>query len=175
MWSAERNRQHRATGHQMMHSCWQASVSRTSVPYLQAPVKKNTMFRTSFLLLGLGLSILVNAQQDALATLTGGSGKWSLVGSAPASGTCNTGDAAYTFSAKQVVVKQCKGGEWKSSTEVLDTWSASGKSGIAFGGARYEVKSLPATAPACKGNACVRLTTVPDGKTDATRTIYLTQ
>ena len=53
---------------------------------------------------------------------------------------------------------------------------ANGKSGIAFGGAKYEVKSLPAGAPACKGSAtCVRLTTVPDGKTDATRSIYLTQ
>jgi len=74
-----------------------------------------------------------------------------------------------------VVVKQCVSGTWKSSTEVLDTWSASGKNGIAFGGSKYEVKTLPASAPACKGNVtCVRLVTMPDGKTDATRTIYLT-
>ena len=40
---------------------------------------------------------------------------------------------------------------------------------------RDRVKSLPAAAPACKGNAnCVRLVALPDGKTDATRTIYLT-
>jgi hypothetical protein len=67
-------------------------------------------------------------------------------------------------------------GSSKSRTEAITTWSANGKSGIAFGGARYEVKALPASAPACKGNAtCVRLATVPDGKSDATRTLYLTR
>lgn len=134
------------------------------------------MLRTPFLLLGLGFSIFVSAQQDALGTLVGGSGQWSVIGNAPVGGACNSGDAAYTFKAKEVVVKQCEGGTWKSSSSVLTTWAASGKSGIAFGGARYEVKSLPASAPACKGNAnCVRLTTVPDGMTDATRTLYLTR
>lgn len=132
------------------------------------------MLRTPFLLLGLGLGLFVDAQQDALSTLTvGGSQQWTVIGNATTP-KCSPGDASYTFSAKQVVVKECAGGAWKSSNEVLDTWSANGKSGIAFGGARYEVKSLPATAPACKGNAhCVRLVTVPDGRTDATRSIYL--
>jgi len=135
--------------------------------------KHKHMFRTSFLFLGLVLGMLVNAQ-DALGTLTGGgSQQWQVIGNATAP-KCSPGDATYTFSAKQVVVQQCAGGTWKSSNEVLETWSAGGKSGIAFGGAKYEVKSLPANAPACKGNAhCVRLTTVPDGKTDATRSIYL--
>ena len=133
------------------------------------------MLRTPFLFLGLGLSLFVHAQTDALGTLTGGgSQQWTVIGNATTP-KCGAGDGTYTFSAKEVVVKECKGGEWKSGTEVLDTWTAGGKSGIGFGGARYEVKSLPATAAACKGNAnCVRLTTVPDGKTDATRTIYLT-
>lgn len=135
--------------------------------------KHKHMFRTSFLFLGLVLGMLVNAQ-DALGTLTGGgSQQWQVIGNATAP-KCSPGDATYTFSAKQVVVQECAGGTWKSSNEVLETWSAGGKSGIAFGGAKYEVKSLPANAPACKGNAhCVRLTTVPDGKTDATRSIYL--
>lgn len=133
------------------------------------------MLRTPFLFLCLCLSFLVNAQQDGIATLTGGgSQQWMVIGNATAP-KCSPGDATYTFSAKEVVVQNCAGGAWKSSKEVLEPWSASGKSGIAFGGARYEVKGLPATAAACKGNAnCVRLTTVPDGKTDATRTIYLT-
>ena len=132
------------------------------------------MLRIPFLILGLGLAIFVNAQQDALATLTGnGSQQWMVIGNATTP-KCSPGDATYMFSAKEVVVQECAGGAWKSTKEVLEPWNAGGKSGIAFGGARYEVKSLPASAAACKGNAnCVRLTTVPDGKTDATRSIYL--
>ena len=132
------------------------------------------MLRIPFLILGLGFGILVNAQQDALATLTGdGSLQWMVVGNATTP-KCSPGDAIYTFSAKEVVIQQCAEGAWKSTKEVLEPLSAGGKNGIAFGGARYEVKSLPASAAACKGNAnCVRLTTVPDGKTDATRSIYL--
>lgn len=116
--------------------------------------------------------------QDPLAQLAGTKGQqWSVIGNSAMEGTCKAGDATYTFQPKpaQVVVKQCNGGAWKSSTEAITTWSAGGKSGIAFGGSKYEVKTLPATAPACKGNAnCVRLASLPDGKTDATRTIYLT-
>ncbi|MBK9759233.1 MAG: hypothetical protein IPO90_04465 [Flavobacteriales bacterium] len=134
------------------------------------------MFRIPFLFLGIGISFFVSAQQEALGTLTGGGGQWSVIGNSAAGATCTAGDASYTFQAKEVLVKQCVGGAWKSSTETLSSWMANGKSGIAFGGAKYEVKSLPAGAPACKGSAtCVRLTTVPDGKTDATRSIYLTQ
>ena len=129
------------------------------------------MLRTIPLLFTLLTATLLCAQEDALTTL--GSSKWITIGSSPAGG-CQGGDATYTFKAKQVVVQQCTGGEWKSGTQALTTWSAGGKSGVAFGGAKYEVKALPASAPACKGNAnCVRLATVPDGKTDATRTIYL--
>ena len=135
------------------------------------------MLRTILPLFAITTAIALNAQTDPVNTLSGGaSQQWSVIGTDPAAGTCKAGDASYTFSAKEVVVKQCAGGAWKSSTEALDTWSAGGKNGIAFGGARYEVKSLPATAPACKGSAnCVRLTTVPDGKTDATRSLYLTR
>ncbi len=138
------------------------------------------MLRTGIFFLSLGFSFIVSAQSDALSTLTGGgSRQWTVIGSSPeAGGACQAGDARYTFLAKpaQVVVARCVSGAWKSSTETLDTWSTGSKSGIAFGGARYEVKSLPASAPACKGNAeCVRLVTVPDGKSDATRTIYLTR
>ena len=134
------------------------------------------MYRTPLFLLSLASTMALQAQQDALSTLTGGGKQeWSVIGNTSTAPKCTPGDATYTFSAKQVVVKQCAGGAWKSSTETLTTWSANGKSGIAFGGAKYEVKALPASAPACKGNAnCVRLVTVPDGKTDATRTIYLT-
>lgn len=133
------------------------------------------MFRTSLLLISLTSAVALHAQKDALSTLTAsGSQQWSVIGNST-SADCRSGDARYTFQAKQVVVATCTGGEWKSSTQALTTWSANGRSGIAFGGAKYEVKALPATAPACKGNAnCVRLATVPDGKTDATRTIYLT-
>lgn len=130
------------------------------------------MLRTTLLLLATATVVCTQAQ-DALSLL--GTQQWSVIGNAT-DPKCNTGDATYTFSAKQVVLGQCSGGAWKNSTEALTTWSANGKSGIAFGGARYEVKSLPPSAPACKGNAnCVRLVTVPDGKTDATRTIYLTR
>ncbi|MEO8590255.1 MAG: hypothetical protein ABI432_12855 [Flavobacteriales bacterium] len=133
------------------------------------------MLRTTLLLLTL-ITLTTLRAQDALSTLTGAgpSKQWSVIGNATAP-KCSPGDATYTFSAKQVAVGTCAGGAWKSSNEALTTWSAGGKSGIAFGGSKYEVKSLPATAPACKGNAnCVRLVTMPDGKTDATRTIYLT-
>lgn len=137
------------------------------------------MIRTTAMLLvaHASLSATAHAQTtDPLADLAGP--QWSVIGtSVGATGACKPGDALYTFQAKpaQVVVKECMGGSWKSSTETISTWSAGGKSGIAFGGAKYEVKALPATAPVCKGNAnCVRLTTVPDGKTDATRTLYLT-
>ena len=115
---------------------------------------------------------------DALGQLAGTtSQQWWVIGTLHDGATCKPGDATYTFSKTpaQVVMKQCAGGTWKSSTEAVTTWNAGTKSGIAFGGARYEVKALPPTAPACKGNAhCLRLATVPDGKTDATRTIYLT-
>ncbi len=133
------------------------------------------MLRTTFLLFSLTIVTALCAQSsDALGTLTGGGGKWSVVGNA-ATPKCSPGDATYTFSAKQVVVATCAGGAWKSSTQAVTTWTANGKSGIAFGGSKYEVKTLPASAPACKGNTtCVRLVTMPDGKTDATRTIYLT-
>lgn len=137
------------------------------------------MIRNFCTLLLTAMAGAVSAQGDALTQLTGtGTQQWTVIGSPPpASPKCAAGDATYTFQAKpaQVETATCTGGAWKSSTEVVTTWSANGKSGIAFGGAQYEVKSLPATAPACKGNAnCLRLTTVPDGKTDATRTIYLT-
>ncbi|MEO8067596.1 MAG: hypothetical protein ABI599_07890 [Flavobacteriales bacterium] len=133
------------------------------------------MIRTTLLLaLTIATASFVQAQ-DALGTLTGGSSQqWTVIGNA-ATPKCSPGDATYTFSAKEVVSATCVSGAWKSSTEALTAWSANGKSGVAFGGSKYEVKSLPASAPACKGNAtCVRLVTVPDGKTDATRTIYLT-
>jgi hypothetical protein len=131
------------------------------------------MLRTTIALFTVTTAFSLFAQETApMAELAGP--QWTVIGSGAADGACSPGDATYTFSAKQVVVQECAGGTWKSSNEVLETWSAGGKSGIAFGGAKYEVKSLPANAPACKGNAhCVRLTTVPDGKTDATRSIYL--
>jgi hypothetical protein len=137
--------------------------------------KDRTMKHLSLLLAASVAAICANAQ-DPLAQLTGTKGQqWTVIGSSTTGDACKAGDATYTFSAKQVVVVQCTGGAWKSSTEAITTWSAGGKSGVAFGGSRYEVKTLPATAPACKGNAnCVRLSTMPDGKTDATRTIYLT-
>lgn len=134
------------------------------------------MIRTSLLLLAT-MTALCTQAQDALATLTGGgSQQWRVIGNA-ASPTCNPGDATYTFKSapKEVLMATCVSGAWKNSTQALTTWSANGKSGVAFGGAKYEVKALPSSAPACKGSAtCVRLVTVPDGKTDATRTIYLT-
>jgi len=127
------------------------------------------------------LSLVAPAQiTDPLVELAGTTTReWSVIGakSAPTS-ECVPGEARYTFQRKpaQVVVKECEAGAMKSRTEAITNWSANGKSGIAFGGARYEVKSLPPTAPVCKGNTiCVRLVTVPDGKTDATRTIYLTR
>ncbi len=137
------------------------------------------MFRTALALLTLATSFTCFAQaKGPLAELAGAkSQQWTIIGSGAADGPCKAGDEVYTFQAApaQVVVKECDGGAWKSRTEPVTTWSAGGKSGIAFGGARYEVKSLPAAAPACKGNAnCMRLATVPDGKTDATRSIYLT-
>ena len=137
------------------------------------------MLRTALLLLTIIPSFTLLAQSKGpLAELTGAGGQqWIIVGGSAADGPCKAGDGVYSFQAEpaQVVVKECVGGAWKARTEAVTTWSAGGKSGIAFGGARYEVKSLPASAPACKGNAnCVRLATVPDGKTDATRSIYLT-
>ncbi len=116
---------------------------------------------------------------DPLAELAGTTTRqWRVIGARSAAiSECVPGEVWYTFQLKpaQVVVKQCEAGAMMARTEAITTWSANGKSGIAFGGARYEVKALPATAPACQGNAnCVRLATVPDGKTDATRSIYLT-
>ncbi len=135
------------------------------------------MLRTAIVLLTVTTSLSVFAQaKEPLSELTGaGSQQWATIGSVTAAG-CKAGDGVYTFQAEpaQVVVKECVGGAWKSRTEAVSNWSANGKSGIAFGGARYEVKSLPASAPDCKGNDhCVRLATVPDGKTDASRSIYL--
>ena len=140
--------------------------------------KLNPMLRTAIFLLTVASSLTLFAQsKDPLAELSGATGqRWSIIGGGAADAACKAGDGVYTFQAKpaQVVVKECAGGAWKSRTEAITTWSANGKSGIAFGGAKYEVKTLPATAPACEGNGnCVRLVTVPDGKTDATRTIYL--
>lgn len=138
------------------------------------------MIRSTLLLLSLTTTTALCAQADAVTTLTGGgTQQWTVIGNAPAAPPkCSAGDATYTFSARpgQVIVATCEGGVWKNNTHALSDWSANGKSGIAFGGAKYEVKTLPPSAPACKGNAtCVRLVTVPDGKTDATRTIYLTR
>lgn len=134
------------------------------------------MMRTLFLFFTLPMLRPACAQADALTMLTGANGQqWTVIGSSDqAGGACKEGDATYTFSAKDVVVKKCTGGTWKSRTEALATWAAGGKNGVAFGGEKYEVKQLPASAPACKGHGhCVRLATMPDGKTDATRTIYL--
>lgn len=139
------------------------------------------MIRTFFSLFALSFFVLhAHAQSpDALGMLAGTSTRaWKVIGTTSAPGAaCKAGEGLYTFQAKpaQVVVQECAGGVWKARTEAITPWNAGGKSGIAFGGLRYEVKNLPAAAPACKGNAnCVRLVAVPDGKTDATRTIYLT-
>lgn len=142
-------------------------------------LKINPMLRAAFFVLSVSAWFALLAQTEVpLAELTGeGSQQWMVIGTVATAGPCKTGDASYAFQAEpaQVVVQECAGGKWKSRTEAITTWSTSGKSGIAFGGAKYEVKTLPSSAPACKGNAhCVRLTTVPDGKTDATRTVYLT-
>ena len=134
------------------------------------------MLRSSLTFIAFSLAFFAAAQStEALTVLMGGgSQQWSVIGNAPVP-KCSSGDATYTFQESQVVVATCTGGAWKSRTEPLTTWSTGGKSGIAFGGARYEMKTLPSSAPACKGHAtCVRLTTVPDGKSDATRSIYLT-
>lgn len=117
---------------------------------------------------------------NALAELAGTTTRqWSVIGTTlPSAAACASGEGIYTFQLKpaQVVVQKCAGGEWRSTTEAITSWSKDGKSGIAFGGDAYVVKSLPASAPVCKGNArCIRLASVPDGKTDATRTIYLTR
>lgn len=133
------------------------------------------MLRTTLALFTLATAFTLHAQEKApLEELAGP--LWTVIGSGTAIGECKAGDAMYQFKAApaQVVVKECEGHVFKARTEAVSTWSAGGKSGIAFGGARYEVKSLPASAAACKGNSpCMRLTTVPDGKTDATRSIYL--
>ena len=136
------------------------------------------MLRTAIVLLTVATSLTLFAQaKDPLAGLTGpASQQWTVIGSGAVDGPCKAGDGVYTFQAEpaQVVVKECVGGAWKSRTEAITSWSAADKSGIAFGGARYEVKILPSSAAACKGNEnCVRLTTVPDGTSDATRSIYL--
>ncbi|MBK7268247.1 MAG: hypothetical protein IPI07_01595 [Flavobacteriales bacterium] len=140
------------------------------------------MTRTFALFLALcSIAGKLNAQTppDPLGELAGTTTRqWSVIGATSATGAaCAAGEAQYTFQFKpaQVEVKQCTGGAWKSRTEAVTSWAANGKSGIAFGGTSYEVKSLPPNAPVCKGNAnCVRLASVPDGKTDATTTIYLT-
>lgn len=133
------------------------------------------MLRIPLALFTVAASFSLFAQEKApLAELAGP--QWSVIGSGTAVGECKAGDAMYSFKSEpaQVVVKECEGRVFKTRTEAVTTWSAGGKSGIAFGGARYEVKSLPASAPACKGNSpCMRLAMVPDGKTDATRTLYL--
>ncbi len=119
-------------------------------------------------------------QKAAMEQLTGGSSRqWSMIGTvATTMATCTPADRYYTFQQKpaQVVVQECVDGKLKPRTLPLTTWTANGKSGIAFGGTRYEVKALNAGAPVCKGNAnCLRLASVPDGTTDATTTIYLTR
>jgi hypothetical protein len=119
-------------------------------------------------------------QKAALDQLTGGSSRqWSQIGTVEGPGDiCAPGDRFYQFQQKpaQVVVQNCVDGKLKPSTLPLTTWTANGKSGVAFGGTRYEVKTLNAGAPVCKGNAnCLRLASVPDGTTDATTTIYLTR
>lgn len=85
--------------------------------------------------------------------------------SAPADNSCKDGDGTYDFQVKQGGDKA--GPRWRHMEEQhrsTDCMERGGKSGVAFG-VKYEVKSLPVNAPACKGNAnCVRLATVPDGK-----------
>ena len=162
--------------------CLDPRTRRTGIVELRTDACTNAqkpmnMFRSILFITCLGATGL-SAQNDALSQLVGtGQLSWIRIGTQASTGPCKTGDGSSTFQAKpaQVVVQECSGGTMKPYTLAITEWSANGKSGIAFGGARYEVKTLPATAPACKGNAnCVRLVTVPDGKTDATRTIYLT-
>jgi hypothetical protein len=140
------------------------------------------MLRTILLFVALSpCATALHAQgKDPLAELAGtATRQWSVIGTkSGAEAPCAAGEGYYTFQLKpaQVTIKQCAGGAWKARTEAVTNWSANGKSGIAFGGKQYEVKGLPATAPVCKGNAnCLRLASVPDGKTDATSTIYLTR
>lgn len=133
------------------------------------------------LLLALSLTVGLRAQsKDPLGELAGtATRQWSVVGTTSAPGAaCKAGEGWYTFQLKpaQVEVKQCAGGTWAARTEAVTTWAANGKSGIAFGGRQYEVKALPGSAPVCKGSSnCIRLASLPDGKTDATSTIYLTR
>ncbi len=134
-----------------------------------------TIFSFSF-----NLSAQSTPGKDPLGELAGTTSlKWSVIGTeSPATGACAVGEAYYTFqrSPAQVVVQQCAGGSWTSRTLPVTNWSTNGKSGVAFGGASYELKSLPQAAPVCKGNVnCLRLSSMPDGKTDATTTIYLTR
>ena len=150
-----------------------------TVEHTAVGIQPQHMTRILALLVVCSFAANLHAQaKDPLAELAGTSmQQWSTIGtkSAP-TGACTAGEAYYTFKLKpaQVVVQKCASGAWTSNTDAITNWTAGGKSGIAFGGAKYEVKSLPASAPACKGNAnCVRLVTMPDGKTDATRTIYL--
>jgi hypothetical protein len=110
------------------------------------------MLRT-FLILSLSFFATVLCAQlpDPLAELAGSTTRqWRVIGARSAViSECVPGEAWYIFQLKpaQVVVKQCEAGAMKARTEVITTWSANGKSGIAFGGARYEVKAIPATAP----------------------------
>jgi len=120
------------------------------------------------------------AQKTIMDQLTGGNTRqWSIVGTKAAPGApCATADRYYTFhrAPAQVVVQECQGGKFTARTLPLTSWTANGRTGIAFGGTSYELKELHAGAPVCKGNAnCIRLASVPDGKTDATTTIYLTR
>ncbi|MBL8001851.1 MAG: hypothetical protein JNL05_07815 [Flavobacteriales bacterium] len=136
--------------------------------------------------LGLGLtSFSLFAQQgpqekQVLDLLDGGTRQqWSVIGTRSATGgSCTPGEAYYTFqrSPAQVVVQECAGGTWKPRTVACTTWSNGGKAGVTFDGRSYEVKMLHAGAPVCKGSAnCLRLTSLPDGKSDVATNIYLTR
>lgn len=119
-------------------------------------------------------------QQAAFELLSGGNyQQWSQIGtSATTMASCASGDRLYVFKMKpaQVVVQECVNGTFKPRTLPLTGWTKDGRSGVAFDGISYEVKQLRGGAPVCKGNAnCIRLASMPDGKTDATTTIYLTR
>jgi len=142
---------------------------------------RTTAFLFALLLIPISLSAQQGTSEKDILDLLAGSAKqqWSVVGtrSAP-TGACSANEAYYTFqrTPAQVVVQECAGGVWKPRTSAFTTWSANGKAGVTLDGRSFEVKALHAGAPVCKGSAnCVRLSSLPDGKSDVATNIYLTR
>lgn len=140
----------------------------------------------SLLLLSPCLFLLgANAQpvvsETALISLLAGADhqQWSVIGTRGALGAaCERGDGYFTFHRKASMVEEqaCEKGAFVLRKHTYAVHTTDGDAHITFMDKVFRVTSLPKGAPVCEGHdQCIRLSSLPDGQSDAPIDFYLTR